>query len=152
MGVGKIKPRERKPSWLHRLCADGAGAMLHDVLCEGCGRYVCQCRDGVWEAWDPGVVSGGDLPVAIVLRRPLTRIVRHPDGQISLRDVCGVHGLDLQGEYLTGHCCGLTPVSTRPYKPHNRKVKAGRMDWPEITYPSTFSRDPWAADMERTLI
>ena len=122
------------------------------VLCEGCGHYVCQCRDGVWETWDPGVVTGGDLPVTIVLRRSLTRIVRHPDGQVSLRDVCGVHGLDLQGEYLTGHCCGLTPVSTRPYKPHNRKARAGRMDWPDVIYPSTLSRDPWAADMERTLL
>ena len=74
------------------------------------------------------------------------------DGQVSLRDVCGVHGLDLQGEYLTGHCCGLTPVSTRPYKPHNRKARAGRMDWPDVIYPSTLSRDPWAADMERTLL
>ena len=151
MGV-KVKARERKPSGLHRLCADGAGAMLHDVLCEGCGRYVCQCRDGVWEAWDPGVVSGGDLPVAIVLRRPLTRIVRHPDGQISLHDVCGVQGLELQGEYLAGHCCGLLPVSTTPYKPRNRKSKAIRMDWPDVIYPSTVSRDPWAADMERTLL
>ncbi len=151
MGV-KVKARERKPSGLHRLCADGAGAMLHDVLCEGCGRYVCQCRDGVWETWDPGVVSGGDLPVAIVLRRPLTRIVRHPDGQISLHDVCGVQGLELQGEYLAGHCCGLLPVSTTPYKPRNRKSKAIRMDWPDVIYPSTVSRDPWAADMERTLL
>lgn len=99
MGV-TVKPKERKPPWLHRLCTDGAGAMLHDVLCEGCGRYICQCRDGVWETWDPGVVSGDDLPVAIVLRRPLTRLVRHPDGQVSLRDVCGVQGLAPQGEYL----------------------------------------------------
>lgn len=52
MGV-KVKARERKPPWLHRLCADGAGAMLRDVLCEGCGHYVRQCRDGVWETWDP---------------------------------------------------------------------------------------------------
>lgn len=36
MGV-TVKPKERKPPWLHRLCTDGAGAMLHDVLCEGCG-------------------------------------------------------------------------------------------------------------------
>lgn len=152
MGVGKIKPRERKPSWLHRLCADGAGAMLRDVLCEGCGRYVCQCRDGVWETWDPGIVAGDDLPVAIVLKRPLTRIIRHSDSTIGLRDVCGVQGLDPQGEYLAGHCCGLLPVSTTPYKPRNRRYRADRMDWPDVIYPSTFSRDPWAADMERTLI
>ena len=78
--------------------------------------------------------------------------VRHPDGKVSLRDVCGIQGLDPQGEYLTGHCCGLLPVSTRPYKSRTRRSKADRMDWPDVIYPSTVSKDPWAADMERTLI
>lgn len=151
MGV-KTKPKERKPAWLHRLCADGSGAQLRDVLCAGCGHYVCQCRDGVWESYDPGIVSGDDLPVAIVLRRPLTRIVRHSDSTFGLRDVCGVHGLDPAGEYLAGHVCGLMPVSTRAYRTRTRRSKTGRMDWPDVIYPSTLSSDSWAADMERTLI
>lgn len=100
----------------------------------------------------PASYRAATCPVAIVLRRPLTRLVRHPDGQVSLRDVCGVRGLDPQGEYLAGHCCGLLPVSTTPYKPRNRKARADRMDWPDVIYPSTSSKDPWAADTERTLI
>lgn len=145
-----MKAVERKPSWLHAMCLAGEAAQLVDVLCPGCRRYVCRCRDGVWESYDPGVISGEDITVALILRRPLSRIIRR-GATFTLRDVCGTHGLDPDGEYLAVHTCGLAPVGTCAFKPSAGRERGKPMQWPRnIIYPSTVSTDPWAVDMERS--
>lgn len=115
---------ERKPSWLRILCPPGNLAKLEARRCEGCGRWTVSSRQGVWESWDPGIVSGDDLTIAIILQRPLTRIIWTPGlDQARLEDVSGPYGITTDGKYLSLHDCQLAPISNQPFKPPRQTRK-----------------------------
>lgn len=129
-------PRECKPSWLRILCPPGNLAKLEARRCEGCGRWTVSSRQGVWESWDPGIISGDDLTIAIILERPLTRIIWTPGlEQAHLQTVSGPYGITPDGRYLAVHDCRLAPISTQPYKPPSKERKPGK---------------PWGKDIQLT--
>ncbi|MDF7641739.1 hypothetical protein PT279_09100 [Bifidobacterium sp. ESL0784] len=120
-------PREPKPSWLRILCPPGNLAKLEAQRCEGCSRWVVSCRQGVWESWDPGIITGQNLTIAIILQRPLTRIQWIPGlRQAQLEDVSGRYGITPDGQYLSLHDCQLAPISHTPYKPLRQQRKPGK--------------------------
>lgn len=53
-------------------------APLWSLSARGCGLYVIEDCETVWDVWDYGCVEGDDLTVAIILGRPLTRVVWLP--------------------------------------------------------------------------
>jgi hypothetical protein len=120
--------RERKPSWLRILCPPDNLAKLEARRCKGCDRWTVSSRQGVlWESWDPGIVSGNDLAVAIILERPLTRIIwTSALEQAHLQTVSGPYGIMPDGQYLAMHDCQLAPISTQPYKPPSKERKPGK--------------------------
>lgn len=131
-----IRARERKPPWLRLLAPDGNIAQLEAAVCGTCGRWVLRCRQGVWESWDPGVIQGDDLTVAIILGVRLTRLktVYGMCGP-TLIDVCGERGIRSDGQYLAEHRCGFAPVSLTPYKPAAKARQPGK---------------PWASGIKLT--
>lgn len=102
MSDGKRRASERKPSWLRAFVPKSSPLVV--TVCEGCGLYVIEDRETVWESWDYGCVAGDDLTVAIILGRPLTRVTWLPSvGHPLLRSTCGDAGIRPDGQYLAMH-------------------------------------------------
>lgn len=125
--MAKRRAGERKPPWLRLLAPDGNIAQLEAAICGTCGRWVLRCRQGVWEVWDPGVIQGDDLTVAIILGVRLTRLktvygMRGP----TLIDVCGECGIMPDAQYLAEHRCWFAPVGRTPYKPAAKARQPGK--------------------------
>lgn len=134
----KTRPRERKPPWLRSFIPDHNFADLTVTVCDGCGLYVIEDRQTVWERWDYGIVEGDDLTVAIILSLPLARIQWNPAfKQPTLTIVSGPYGLDPVGRYLAGHRCWTSRVSVKPFKPPHRPREPGR---------------PWGKPVSETLV
>ena len=74
--MSRPRARERKPAWLRAFIPKTSPLVV--TVCEGCGLYVIEDRETVWESWDYGCVAGDDLTVAIILGRPLTRVTWLP--------------------------------------------------------------------------
>lgn len=121
------RARERKPPWLKLLAPDGNTAQLEAAICGTCSRWMLRCKQGVWESWDPGIIQGDDLAVAIILGVRLTRLktvygMRGP----TLIDVCGERGIMPDAQYLAEHRCWFTPISLMPYKPAAKVRQPGK--------------------------
>lgn len=109
--------------------------------CE-CGRWVLQTRDRCqWQDWNPGVITGDDLAVAIICRRVLTRLTP-TSGAPVLADVWLGAGITSDGQYLEQHDCMLAPISERAYRPLQVRSKRDLQFMPEVT---PVDGDPWAA-------
>lgn len=110
-----FRARERKPPWLRLLAPDGNIAQLEAAVCGTCGRWVLRCRQGVWEAWDPGVIQGDDLTVAIILGVRLTRLktVYGMCGRRSLMCAASV-ALGLMANIWPSIGAGSRPSASRP--------------------------------------
>ncbi len=125
MSDGKRRASERKPSWLRAFVPKSSPLVV--TVCEGCGLYVIEDRETVWDVWDYGCVEGDDLTVAIILGRPLTRVVWLPSvGHPLLRSVSGCAGIRPDGQYLAGHTCHLARVSVKPFTPPKRERPPGK--------------------------
>lgn len=127
--------RERRPGWLRVACQDGNIMRLHAVRCT-CGRWTIQSRNGIWQSYDPGIITGSDLTTAIILHTPLTRFTWDDTlQQPILRDVCGDSGIHPDGLYLAMHSCRRQPISRTPYKPppHHTPDDTDYTDIPEPT-------------------
>ena len=121
-------PANRKPSWMRLICAPGNPAHLKPRKCDGCGQWTITCENGVWESYDPGIITGTDTLVAVILGLPLTRmdwdpLLRHA----VLIDERTSERLDPTAAYLAPHRCGHAPVSLRPFRPPRRN--APRNTW-----------------------
>jgi len=57
--VSRPRARERKPAWLRAFIPKTSPLVV--TVCEGCGLYVIEDRETVWESWDYGCVAGGGL-------------------------------------------------------------------------------------------
>lgn len=124
-GVSRPRARERKPAWLRAFIPKTSP--LVTAVCEGCGLYIIQDRESVWESWDYGCVAGDDLTVAIILGRPLTRVTWLPSvGHPLLRSTCGDAGIRPDGQYLAMHMCHLARISVKPFKPPTRERPPGK--------------------------
>ena len=107
--------RPRKPSWLHAFCTHMPNSgQLKDMRCS-CSQWVVSQRDGIWTSWDPGLVTGNDVTVAVILDRRLARIQWQPLGDPTLMTVG--ERLDPAAMYLAEHICRCAPVSMEPI-PH----------------------------------
>ncbi|KAA8831451.1 hypothetical protein EMO89_01570 [Bifidobacterium tissieri] len=107
--TGKPPRRIRKPMWLDRFC-DGSPDRLTPARC-ACGQWVISERRGIWANWDPGVVTGLQVRVALICGRPLCAVAWHSVFhravlRESLRPV-------ESGHYLCLHECGKPPLSDR---------------------------------------
>lgn len=119
---------EPKPPWLRLMVPPGNMSRLEADICGGCSHWILRCKQGVWESWDPGVITGDDLTVAIILGRRLTRLEPvYGSTAPRLIDVCGERGIRPDAQYLAEHRCGLMPVSRRPYRP--RKTSRTSKPW-----------------------
>lgn len=119
------RARERKPPWLRQFIPKSSPLVV--TVCEGCGLYIIQDRESVWESWDCGLVEGDDLTVAIILGRSLTRVTWLPSvGYPLLRSVSGSAGIRPDGQYLAGHTCHLARVSVKPFTPPKRDRPPGK--------------------------
>lgn len=124
-GVSRPRARERKPAWLRAFIPKTSPLVV--TVCEGCGLYVIEDRETVWESWDYGCVEGDDLTVAIILGRPLTRVTWLPSvGHPLLRSTCGDAGIRPDGQYLAMHMCHLARISVKPFKPPKRERPPGK--------------------------
>ena len=124
-GVSRPRARERKPAWLRAFIPKTSPLVV--TVCEGCGLYVIEDRETVWESWDYGCVAGDDLTVAIILGRPLTRVTWLPSvGHPLLRSTCGDAGIRPGGQYLAMHMCHLARISVKPFKPPKRERPPGK--------------------------
>ena len=98
--MSRPRARERKPAWLRAFIPKTSPLVV--TVCEGCGLYVIEDRETVWESWDYGCVAGDDLTVAIILGRPLTRVTWLPSvGHPLLRSTCGDAGKPWGGPKLS---------------------------------------------------
>lgn len=123
--ISRPRARERKPAWLRAFIPKTSP--LVTAVCEGCGLYVIEDRETVWESWDYGCVAGDDLTVAIILGRPLTRVTWLPSvGHPLLRSTCGDAGIRPDGQYLAMHMCHLARISVKPFKPPKRERPPGK--------------------------
>lgn len=119
------RARERKPAWLRAFIPKTSPLVV--TVCEGCGLYVIEDRETVWDVWDYGCVEGDDLTVAIILGRPLTRVTWLPSvGHPLLRSTCGDAGIRPDGQYLAMHMCHLARISVKPFKPPKRERPPGK--------------------------
>lgn len=124
-GVSRPRARERKPAWLRAFIPKTSPLVV--TVCDGCGLYVIEDRETVWESWDYGCVAGDDLTVAIILGRPLTRVTWLPSvGHPLLRSTCGDAGIRPDGQYLAMHMCHLARISVKPFKPPKRERPPGK--------------------------
>lgn len=124
-GVSRPRARERKPAWLRAFIPKTSPLVV--TVCEGCGLYVIEDRETVWDVWDYGCVEGDDLTVAIILGRPLTRVTWLPSvGHPLLRSTCGDAGIRPDGQYLAMHMCHLARISVKPFKPPKRERPPGK--------------------------
>lgn len=115
---------ELKPAWLRRTIPDMCPLVV--TRCS-CGQYTIQDREGLWESWDYGLIAGDDLTVAIILERPLTRILWLPSvGYPLLRSVFREAGIKPDGQYLAMHECGRARISLKPWKPPKKERQPGR--------------------------
>ena len=122
---------DRKPGWLHAFCSTPPMAgRLFDRRCQ-CGRWIVSQRDGVWDEWDAGLITGDDIMVAIILGRRLALIRWMPFGDAMLMPV-GEH-LDPTGRYLSAHDCRMTPISVTPVKPPRRPRQPTSWRGPHLT-------------------
>lgn len=123
--MSRPRARERKPAWLRAFIPKTSPLVV--TVCEGCGLYVIEDRETVWESWDYGCVAGDDLTVAIILGRPLTRVTWLPSvGHPLLRSTCGDAGIRPDGQYLAMHMCHLARISVKPFKPPKRERPPGK--------------------------
>lgn len=123
--MSRPRARERKPAWLRAFIPKTSPLVV--TVCEGCGLYVIEDRETVWESWDYGCVAGDDLTVAIILGRPLTRVTWLPSvGHPLLRSICGDAGIRPDGQYLAMHMCHLARISVKPFKPPKRERPPGK--------------------------
>lgn len=123
--MSRPRTRERKPAWLRTFIPKTSPLVV--TVCEGCGLYVIEDRETVWESWDYGCVAGEDLTVAIILGRPLTRVTWLPSvGHPLLRSTCGDAGIRPDGQYLAMHMCHLARISVKPFKPPTRERPPGK--------------------------
>lgn len=123
--MSRPRARERKPAWLRAFIPKTSPLVV--TVCEGCGLYVIEDRETVWESWDYGCVAGDDLTVAIILGRPLTRVTWLPSvGHPLLRSTCGDAGIRPDGQYLAMHMCHLARISVKPFKPPTRERPPGK--------------------------
>ena len=91
--MSRPRARERKPAWLRAFIPKTSPLVV--TVCEGCGLYVIEDRETVWESWDYGCVAGDDLTVAIILGRPLTRVTWLPSvGHPLLRSTAEMQASD----------------------------------------------------------
>lgn len=103
--------QSRKPGWLHRFCPQGNFAKLTATLCS-CNQWVIVCSQGVEEKYDAGALRGDDLVIAIILHRPLTRIIWNQAlQQPRLVDLYGP--INPNGEYLAAHTCRIAAITDR---------------------------------------
>ena len=119
------RARERKPPWLRQFIPKSSPLVV--TVCEGCGLYIIQDRESVWESWDCGLVEGDDLTVAIILGRPLTRVTWLPSvGYPLLRSVSGSAGIRPDGQYLAGHTCHLARGERQTVHAAEKRPSAGQ--------------------------
>lgn len=123
--MSRPRASERKPPWLRTFVPKSSPLVV--TVCEGCGLYVIEDRESVWESWDYGCVEGDDLTMAIILGRQLTRVtwlssVGHP----LLRSTFGSRGIMPDGQYLARHMCHLARISVKPFKPPKRERPPGK--------------------------
>lgn len=142
--MGRVRAVERKPSWLHAMAQSGALAGLTDVVCAGCGRWVLECRDGVWTRWDCTPLRRDDLPMAIIMGVHVARLKRLPGGGIRLLETIGETGLSGDGstEWLAAHECDRPRLTDHAWKPTPKRKTTWRMTWPKVRQ---VDGDPWAA-------
>lgn len=131
---GRKRACEPKPPWLRLLCPPGNTSRLEADVCGGCSHWIIRCKQGVWESYDPGIIQGDDIAVAIILGRRLIRLDPVPGtGAPRIIDVWGARGIKPDGRYLGAHTCGLAPVSKRPYKPPKRQQRCAAWHGPRLT-------------------
>ena len=142
----------RRPSWLHLVCTPGNLAHLKARRCDGCAQWTLTCETDVWESYDPGVITGDDLTVAVILDRPLTRIEWFPElEQARLVNESMSRTLDPEATYLTLHRCGHTPISLTPFKPPKKAIRENTWESdaePTIEDIRTFER-VWKTPLSR---
>ncbi len=51
--MSRPRARERKPAWLRAFIPKTSPLVV--TVCEGCGLYVIEDRETVWESWITGV-------------------------------------------------------------------------------------------------
>lgn len=123
--MSRPRASERKPPWLRTFVPKSSPLVV--TVCEGCGLYVIEDRETVWESWDYGCVAGDDLTVAIILGRQLTRVTWLPSvGHPLLRSTCGDAGIRPDGQYLAMHMCHLARISVKPFTPPKRERSPGK--------------------------
>ncbi|WP_240544383.1 hypothetical protein [Bifidobacterium sp. SO4] len=118
---------ERKPAWLRSFIPEPNLSHLVTRKCAGCGLYIIEDRENIWQQWDYGIIHGENLTVAVILGRALARVTwitaaRQP----RLTGVCGTAGLKPDGRYLAAHECGHARISVEPYKPPRRERPPGK--------------------------
>ncbi|KAA8832595.1 hypothetical protein [Bifidobacterium tissieri] len=97
---------ERRPAWLTRFCK-GSPDRLTPVQC-ACGQWVISERNTIWVSWDPFVLTGRDITIALILHRPLCRVEWDPLlGRAILRTVLEPKPDD---HCLCAHECGKPPL------------------------------------------
>lgn len=140
------RAKERKPSWLTRFCDANDPSGPQAKVCETCRLYIIETRDKCeWTKWDAGIIEGDDLPIAIILDKPLCRIDITPcTGHPALKTVLGVIGLKADGQYLALHQCFHKRISDRPWKSGVRKRRQDLSFLDAYQARAAESGDQWA--------
>lgn len=132
------------PKWVTDACTQLFGK-LTATLCDRCGKPIIQDRETIWEEYDPYVVCGKQIMIAIILKRTLMRL---EPASWSYRIVSTWHetGISADGLYMTMHECGKPLISqqkiTTLFAKRSRASPAD--EFPQIHMVPT-GGDPWAA-------
>ena len=130
-----------KPAWLRLVAPKGSQCLVARVC--ACGRWVVEDRDGVWSRWDVQVLGAAELPVALILHRTLAELVPGVHG-CRLVEVCGVHGLHADGQYLAAHDCTQGVIDGHAYKPPHRKTRRQDLSCLPSSSDIQLTADPWS--------
>lgn len=97
----------------------------------------------MWSAWDAQVLGAVELPVALILHRPLALLLPAVHG-CRLVEVCGRRGITTSGQYVAAHDCTQGVIDGHAYKPPHRKTRRQDLSFLPSSSDIQLTADPWS--------
>ena len=121
--------RSHKPAWLAKICAKNNPQGLKAVRCS-CGAWTVQQqpRHGVWDSYDPYIVTGGQVVCARILGIILDKFTWDSVRRCAVITTTMTPSAD--GTYLQCHCCGRPPLSDMGPELPTRSVAREAVQFP----------------------
>lgn len=133
------------PDWAKQTASHITGRVVAKYCT--CGALILEERSTFWSWYEPYIISGRLITVALIMDRRLTLLERGGTfSSITLVATFGSCGITPDGEYVEAHYCGQQPVSSTPLTVATHGSRLPPLDFLPTATPAV-GGDPWEEDI-----